>query len=74
MNDARNKIKSALDKNGKVFYSSWLDDSMGQEERLNYIIDELGCKMIGIPAMLSESEQKELLEYGRNKTGRKMPV
>ena len=47
---------------------------MTKEQRLDYIIDELGCKMIGVPAMLSESEQKELLEYGRNKTGRKMPV
>ena len=74
MNDARNKIKSALEKNGKVFYSSWLDESMSQEERLDYIIDELGCKMVGIPATLTESEQKELVQYGRNKTGRKMPV
>jgi hypothetical protein len=74
MNDARNKIKSALDKNGKVFYSSWLDESMTQEEKLDYIIDELGCKMIGVPEILSSSEQKKLLEYGRNKTGRKMPV
>ena len=74
MNNARNKIKSALDKNGIIFYSSWIDESMTQEQRLDYIIDELGCKMIGVPAMLSESEQKELLEYGRNKTGRKMPV
>ena len=47
---------------------------MTQKERLDYIIDELGCKMVGIPAMLTESEQKELVEYGRNKTGRKMPV
>jgi len=30
--------------------------------------------MIGIPQMLSDNEQKELIEYGRNKTGRKMPV
>jgi len=74
MNDARNKIKSALEKNGKVFYSSWMDESMSQEEKLDYIIDELGCKMIGVPPMLTESEQKELLEYGRNKTGRKMLV
>ena len=74
MNEARNKIKSALEKNGIVFYSSWLDESMSQTERLDYIIDELGCKMIGVPQMLSDSEQKELLEYGRNKTGRKMPV
>ena len=74
LDEARNKIKSALEKNGIVFYSSWLDESMSQTERLDYIIDELGCKMIGIPQMLSDSEQKELIEYGRNKTGRKMPV
>ena len=74
MNEARNKIKSALEKNNIVFYSSWLDESMSQIERLDFIIDELGCKMIGVPAMLSDNEQKELLEYGRNKTGRKMPV
>ena len=74
MNQARNKIKSALDKNGIVFYSSWMDESMTQEERLDYIIDELGCKMVGIPAMLTKAEQKNLLEYGRKKTGRKMPV
>ena len=47
---------------------------MTQEERLDYIIDELGCKMVGIPAMLTKAEQKNLLEYGRKKTGRKMPV
>ena len=66
MNDARNKIKSALDKNGKVFYSSWLDESMTPEERVDYVIDVLGCKMIG--------GTPEVAEYGRKKTGRKMPV
>ena len=47
MNQAREKIKSALKKNNKVFYSSWNDFSMKPEERIKYIIDVLGSGMVG---------------------------
>ena len=65
MNDARNKIQNALEKNGINFYSSWLDESLNDEERLDYILDVLRCKMTGSPT-------KDYAEYGRKKTGRKM--
>ena len=39
MDEAREKIKSALLKNNKTFYSSWNDLSMNPEERIKYIID-----------------------------------
>ena len=65
MNDARNKIQNALEKNGINFYSSWLDESLNDEQRLDYILDVLNCKMTGSPT-------KEYAEYGRKKTARKM--
>ena len=66
MNDARDQIKTALDKNGIGFYSSWADDDMTMEQRVDYSLDVLGVKMMGAT--------KEWAEYGRKKTGRTMPV
>ena len=67
MNQARDKIKAALDSKGICFYSSWADPSMSIEERVDYSIDVLGVKMMGAP-------NKEWADYGRQKTGRTMPV
>ena len=67
MNDARNKIKAALDQQGIAFYSSWADPGMTMEQRIDYSIDVLGVKMMGAP-------NKEWADYGRQKTGRTMPV
>ncbi len=67
MNDARNKIKSALDKNGVAFYCGWADDSMSEEERIKYAITKLGSKLLHV-------NSKELADYGRALTGRTMPV
>jgi 4-hydroxy-2-oxoheptanedioate aldolase len=67
MNEARNKIKAALDQHGISFYSSWADPDMTMEQRIDYSIDVLGVKMMGAP-------NKEWADYGRQKTGRTMPV
>ncbi|HRW07252.1 MAG TPA: aldolase/citrate lyase family protein [Caldilineaceae bacterium] len=67
MNGARDRIKAALDKQGIAFYSSWADPSMTMEERIDFSIEVLGVKMMGAP-------NKEWADYGRQKTGRTMPV
>ena len=67
MNDARDRVKAALDKNGVGFYSSWADDDMTMEQRVDYSIDVLGVKMMG-------ARDREWADYGRKKTGRTMPV
>jgi 4-hydroxy-2-oxoheptanedioate aldolase len=66
MNEARDTIKKALDKNGVGFYASWADDSMTLEERVDYSIDVVGVRMMGA--------SPEWAAYGRKKTGRTMPV
>ena len=48
-------------------YSSWNDPEMTTEQRVNYSIDVLGVKMMGAP-------NREWADYGRQKTGRTMPV
>ena len=67
MNDARNKIKAALDGQGIAFYSSWADPALTMEQRVDFSIDVLGVKMMGAP-------NKAWADYGRKKTGRTMPV
>lgn len=67
MNDARNRIKAALDKNGVAFYSVWRDKSMSDEEQIKYTITKLGSKLLSV-------HSKELADYGRALTGRTMPV
>jgi 4-hydroxy-2-oxoheptanedioate aldolase len=66
MNEARDTIKKALDKNGVGFYASWADDSMTMEERVDYSLDVVGVRMMGATP--------EWAAYGRKKTGRTMPV
>jgi 4-hydroxy-2-oxoheptanedioate aldolase len=67
MNNARNTIKAALDKNGVAFYCGWNDDTMTEKERIKYAIETLGSKLLGVGS-------KELADYGRSLTKRKMPV
>jgi 4-hydroxy-2-oxoheptanedioate aldolase len=67
MDDARNTVKNALDKNGVAFYSGWNDTSMTEEQRVKFIIEKLGSKLIGAPT-------REVADIGRKLTGRKMPV
>ncbi len=67
MNEARDKISAALGKQGIAFYSSWLDESLTMEQRVDHCIDVLGVRMMGAP-------NKEWADYGRKKTGRTMPV
>ncbi len=67
MDDARNTVKNALEANDVVFYSSWNDDDMNNEQIVDHLIDELGCKMIG-------AHSRDIADYGRAKTGRTMPV
>lgn len=67
MNDARDRISAALGRHGVAFYSSWLDESMTMEQRVDHCIDVLGVKMMGAP-------NREWADYGRKKTGRTMPV
>jgi 4-hydroxy-2-oxoheptanedioate aldolase len=67
MNDARDKIKAALDKQGIAFYSSWADPSLTMEQRIDFSLDVLGVRMMGAP-------NKAWADYGRKRTGRTMPV
>jgi hypothetical protein len=67
MNDARDTVKNALDKAGVAFYSSWKDPAMTVEQRVDYLIDNIGVRMMGAP-------DREYADYGRRKTGRTMPV
>src|SRR5690606_16543437 len=63
MNEARDTVKAALDRQGICFYSSWADKAMSMEQRVDYLIDVMGVKMTGAP-------NKAWADYGRQKTGR----
>ena len=67
MDQAREKIKSALKNNGKVFYSSWNDLSMKPEERIKFIINEGGSGMIG------GDDTEEMASIARKLYDRKIP-
>jgi len=67
MDQAREKIKSALKKNEKVFYSSWNDLSMKPEERIKFIINEVGSSMIG------GDDTEEMASIARKLYNRKIP-
>tara|TARA_B100000902_G_scaffold170878_1_gene165222 strand:- start:1304 stop:2197 length:894 start_codon:yes stop_codon:yes gene_type:complete len=67
MDQAREKIKSALIKNEKVFYSSWNDLSMKPEERIKFIINEVGSRMIG------GDDTEEMARIARQLYDRKLP-
>tara|TARA_Y100001978_G_scaffold202913_1_gene225705 strand:- start:3102 stop:3995 length:894 start_codon:yes stop_codon:yes gene_type:complete len=67
MDQAREKIKEALKKNNKVFYSSWNDLSMKPKERIKFIINEVESGMIG------GDDTEEMAKIGREFMGRKLP-
>ena len=67
MNDARNIVKSACDKAGIAFLCGWADPSMSDEERLRYVIEEIGAKFVRTPS-------REIADARRKKAGRTMPV
>ena len=67
MDQAREKIKEALKKNNKVFYSSWNDLSMKPKERIKFIINEVESGMIG------GDDTEEMAKIGRKFMGRKLP-
>ena len=58
MDSARNTVKSACDKAGVTFYSSWGDPSMTHEERARYVIEEIGARITAVP-------NKEVAEFAR---------
>ena len=67
MDDARNAVKSALDKAGVAFFCGWRDESMSKQETVKYLIEEVGAKLMYGP-------DKEFADFGRQLTGRTMPV
>ena len=67
MDNARNIVKAACDKAGIAFYSSWGDPSMNDEDRVRFLIEEIGAKLV-------PTASREAAEAGRKLTGRTMPV
>ena len=67
MQSAFNTVKSACDKAGLAFYCSWADPSMNEEERVKYLIEEIG-------ATFMSAKDREVAEVGRKLRGRTMPV
>ncbi len=67
MDNARDIVKDALDKAGVAFYSSWQDEELNNEQKVDVLLDDLGCKMVG-------AQSRDIADYGRAKTGRTMPV
>ena len=61
MNQAREKVKTALDKSNVAFYSSWNDKSLSIKESVDHLIDNVGAKILGI-------QGKDYADYGRKKT------
>ena len=65
LNEARNVVKSACDAAGLRFYSSWNDPDMSDVERLRFMQDELGARMM--PATEAAADER------RRETGRQLP-
>ena len=49
MKEALRTVKSACDKAGIAFYCGWNDPSMSNEERINFLLDEIGAAIILTP-------------------------
>ena len=62
MNEAREKVRAALDKSNVAFYSSWNDKTLTVKERIDHLIDNVGAKILATPG-------KSYADYGRIKTG-----
>ena len=67
MDHARDTVKVACDRAGIAFYSSWPDPTMNDEERVKFLIDEIGAKIV-------HGASQDAAETGRKLTGRTMPV
>ena len=67
MENARKTVKSACDRAGIAFYSSWNDPSMTGEQRVRFLIEEIGVKIM-------MARDREFADTGRKLTGRSMPV
>ncbi len=67
MDTARKTVKAACDKAGIAFYCGWPDPSMSDEQRVRFLIEEIGAKIMGAPTRV-------FADVGRRLTGRGMPV
>ena len=61
MNEAREKVRAALDKSNVAFYSSWNDKTLTVKARIDHLIDNVGAKILATPS-------KNYADYGRIKT------
>ena len=67
MDAARNTVKSACDKAGLAFLCSWQDPSMTDEQRVKFLIEEVGAKIV-------PNGTREIANAIRKRSGRMMPV
>jgi 4-hydroxy-2-oxoheptanedioate aldolase len=67
MDNARNTVKAACDRAGIAFYCGWSEKSMTEEQRVRFLIEEIGAKIMGAPT-------RAFADIGRRLTGRVMPV
>ena len=67
MDNARNTVKSACDRAGLAFLCGWADPSMTDEQRLTFLIEEIGAKILKAP-------NHELADAVRKLAGRTMAV
>ncbi len=66
MDEARNKVQSALEKAGGAFYCSWRDESMTEEQIVLHLIENIGSKIVPCP-------NAEVADSVRKRFGRTMP-
>jgi hypothetical protein len=67
METARQTVKTACDRAGIAFYCGWPDPTMTEEERIHFLIKDIGTKIIGAP-------NRMFADLGRQLTKRVMPV
>ena len=67
METARQTVKTACDRAGIAFYCGWPDPKMTEEERIHFLIKDIGAKIIGAP-------NRTFADLGRQLTKRVMPV
>ena len=67
MENARNTVKSACDKAGVAFYCGWADTTMSDAERVRFLIEEIGARIVA-------PSGPEVANASRKLDGRTMPV
>ena len=67
MENARNTVKSACDKAGVAFYCSWADTAMTEQQRVRFLIEEIGARIVA-------PSGPEVANASRKLDGRTMPV